>query len=162
MSEDILNTLTKTQKSALTHFLKALTKKSEIKDENKIINKFIDDEYYYNEVGNPHFEWVIEFLDDEEFIKEVKFLVKKYIFEFEQKEKQKPFLDAMKQKQKEYILSKQPPTEKQLKYYKRLCKKYKLEEKNSENLSKLDLKNMIGEILDNESKKQTEEFIQKF
>ena len=43
-------------------------------------------------------------------------------------------------------MSKEPPTKKQLSYYKSLCKKYNIEKKEEE-FSKLDLKKMIEEIV---------------
>ena len=45
-------------------------------------------------------------------------------------------------------MSKEAPTKKQLYYYESLCKKYNIEKKDVTTLSKLDLKKMISEILD--------------
>ena len=44
-------------------------------------------------------------------------------------------------------MSKELPTKKQLYYYEKLCKRYNLEIKNVEELSKLDLRNEIDRIL---------------
>ena len=44
-------------------------------------------------------------------------------------------------------MSKEAPTKKQLYYYDKLCKRYNLEKKETENLSKLDLRNEIDRIL---------------
>ena len=49
-------------------------------------------------------------------------------------------------------MSKEPPTKKQLYYYDSLCKKYSIEKKDINNLSKLDLKQLISEILDEYSR----------
>ena len=49
-------------------------------------------------------------------------------------------------------MSKDAPTKKQLYYYDCLCKKYSIDKKETDNLSKLDLKNMISEILDEYSR----------
>ncbi len=48
-------------------------------------------------------------------------------------------------------MSKESPTKKQLYYYDRLCKKYNIEKKNTEELSRLDLKNEIERILNEHS-----------
>ena len=52
---------------------------------------------------------------------------------------------------KEVKMSKEKPTKKQLYYYDRLCKKYSLEKKNVEELSKLDLRDEIERILNEHS-----------
>ena len=49
-------------------------------------------------------------------------------------------------------MGKEEPTKKQLYYYERLCKKYNIEKKDTKELSKLDLKNMISEIIDEHSR----------
>jgi hypothetical protein len=49
-------------------------------------------------------------------------------------------------------MSREKPTKKQLYYYERLCKKYSIEKKNTDELSKLDLRNEIGKIIDEHSR----------
>ena len=44
-------------------------------------------------------------------------------------------------------MSKEKPTNKQLYYYDKLCKRYSIEKKDVEDLSKLDLRNEIERIL---------------
>ena len=44
-------------------------------------------------------------------------------------------------------MSKEKPTKKQLYYYEKLCKRYNIEKKNVEVLSKLDIKNEIAGII---------------
>ena len=44
-------------------------------------------------------------------------------------------------------MSKEPPTQKQIYYYEKLCKKYSLEQKDAKILSKLDLRNEIERII---------------
>ena len=51
----------------------------------------------------------------------------------------------------EVKMSKEAPTKKQLYYYDRLCKKYSIEKKDVEELSKLDLRNEIESILNEHS-----------
>ena len=53
---------------------------------------------------------------------------------------------------KQVKMSKESPTKKQLYYYDCLCKKYNINKKETSDLSKLDLKNMISEILDEYSR----------
>ena len=48
-------------------------------------------------------------------------------------------------------MSKEAPTKKQLYYYNRLCKKYNIEKKDTNTLSKLDLRNEIERIIDEHS-----------
>lgn len=147
--------LSKNQKSSLVSFLRNFTKKNDGLSIEEICNLFVEDENYYLEVGNPHFEWIVPLFEDEKFLKEIRFLIKGYKDQIRQKELQKPYLEKqkayMKEQRKKFQdlkLSKEPPTEKQLKYYDRLCKKYNLEKIETKNLSKLDLKNMIGKILE--------------
>ena len=78
---------------------------------------------------------------------------------YDYKESQKPLIEKQKQFEKEkraflqeVKMSKEPPTKKQLYYYDRLCKKYSIEKKETSDLSKLDLKKMIGEIIDEHSR----------
>ena len=48
-------------------------------------------------------------------------------------------------------MSKDKPTKKQLYYYEKLCKRYNIDSINTENASKLDLKNEIARIIDEHS-----------
>ena len=62
--------MTKTQKSALCNFLRALVKKSPNIDIDKLYDSFEEDERYYFEINNPHFEFLEDYLDDENFRRE--------------------------------------------------------------------------------------------
>lgn len=56
-------------------------------------------------------------------------------------------------------MSKEPPTKKQLSYYKSLCKRYNIERKeNTEDLSKLDLRNEIERIINEKTLADTEKY----
>lgn len=145
----------KTQKSALCNFLRALVKKSPHFSVSEIFEKFLDDEQYYFEINQPHFEFLKDFLDHEKFLKDTKLYIKKCREYYDYKEKQAPIIQANKdfeKKKRKFVqnlkMSKEQPTKKQLYYYERLCKKYNIEKKDIENLSKLDLKNLISEIID--------------
>ena len=67
----IFLSMSKTQKSALCNFLRALVKKSPNFCVQEIFNKFIDDEEYYFKIKNPHFEFLKDILFDNQFQKEV-------------------------------------------------------------------------------------------
>ena len=65
-------TLSKTQKSALCNFLRALVKKCPNFDIHKIYEKFVEDEEYYFKMDNPHFEFLENILYDEDFKSDTK------------------------------------------------------------------------------------------
>ena len=147
--------LTKNQKSALFGFMKSFVKKHSQKNSGEILTLFIEDEMYYYEQKNPHFEWIIQEFEKGSFLKELTKLIDENKKQLQIKEAQKPFLQKQKElakqqrkKTAEFKMSKQPPTKKQLYYYDMLCKKYNITQQSVENLSRLDLKNMIGKIID--------------
>ncbi len=151
----------KTQKSAVCNYLRALVKQGvnsgEYSVEN-LLNKFIEDEKYYLELNTSRFPFLSEVIDDAQFLKDTEDYVKECIKYYEYKEKQKPVIEAQKEFEKkkrkflqEVKMSKEAPTKKQLYYYDRLCKKYCIEKKNTEELSKLDLRDEIERILNEHS-----------
>lgn len=151
----IFLSMSKTQKSALCNFLRALVKKSPNFCVQEIFNKFIDDEEYYFKIKNPHFEFLKDILFDNQFQKEVFLYLEECKKYYDYKDSQKPLLEKQKQFEKEkrkflqeVKMSKEAPTKKQLYYYESLCKKYNIEKKDVTTLSKLDLKKIISEILD--------------
>ena len=151
--------LSKTQKSALCNYLRALVKKSPNFCVDKIFEKFFEDEEYYFKMNNPHFEFLHELISDENFKQETLSYLNECKKYYEYKETQKPLIEAQKKFEKEkrnflkhVKMSKEPPTKKQLYYYDCLCKKYSIDKKDTNNLSRLDLKNMISEILDEYSR----------
>ena len=146
--------LSKTQKAALLSHLKRFVKKHSSLSVQSILDEFLEEENYYFEVGNPNFEWIFEYFKKDDFLNEIKNYISFLLFELEQKEKQKPFLEEQKKRAKqirkqaqEFKMSKQEPTKKQLYYYEKLCKKYNIEQKDVNELSRLDLRNIIDEIL---------------
>lgn len=151
--------MSKTQKSALCNFLRALVKKSPDFCVEELLEKFIEDEEYYFKINNPHFEFLKDFLYEDNFRKETLLYLTECRKYYDYKESQKPLIEKQKQFEKEkraflqeVKMSKEPPTKKQLYYYDRLCKKYSIEKKETSDLSKLDLKKMIGEIIDEHSR----------
>lgn len=144
--------LTKNQKASLFTYLRALVKKSQNLSVEEIWESFVTDERYYQELGCSRFEFLSEKLDDDLFKSDtMKYLseCKKY---YDYKEKQRPILEANKEFEKkkrkflqEVKMSKTPPTQKQLYYYDRLCKKYNIEK--VELTSKLEARDMIDKII---------------
>ena len=148
----IYQDLTKTQKSALCNFLRALVKKSPNLTAEEVLNKFLDDERYYFDINNPHFEFLEEYLENENFIDETKLYIKECRKYYDYKKAQEPIIKAQKEYEKkkraflrEVKMSKENPTKKQLYYYERLCKKYNIEK--LELTSKLQARDEIDRII---------------
>lgn len=151
----------KTQKSAVCNYLRALVKQGVILGEysaESLLNKFIEDEKYYLELNASRFPFLAGVIDDIQFLKDTEDYIKECIKYYEYKEKQRPIIEAQKEFEKkkrrflqEVKMSKEAPTKKQLYYYERLCKKYGIEKKNVEELSKLDLRDEIERILNEHS-----------
>ena len=144
--------MTKTQKSALCNFLRALVKKSPQMSVEDIYDKFVEDERYYLEINNPHFEFLVDYLDSDKFMEESILYLKECRKYYDYKKKQEPIIQAQKEfekKKREFLkevkMSKEAPTKKQLYYYDRLCKKYNIEKK--ELTSKLEARDEIDKIL---------------
>jgi len=186
--------LTKTQKSALCNFLRALVKKCgsrsspvsacdkqdeqgelndsdvrvlERSDKNStgaintddLLQKFIEDEKYYFEINSPHFEFLREIIDDKRFISDAKLYINECKKYYEYKKSQAPLIQAQKEfnkKKRKFLqevkMSKELPTKKQISYYNSLCKRYNIDKKETEELSKRDLRDLINGIV-NEHKR---------
>lgn len=144
--------LSKTQKSALCNFLRALVKKSPELSTDKIMEKFIEDEKYYLEINSSRFEFLENLLDNEQFLKDTEKYLKECKKYYDYKKSQEPIIQAQKafeKKKREFLrevkMSKETPTKKQLYYYEKLCKKYNLEKK--ELTSKLEARDEIDKII---------------
>ena len=144
--------MTKNQKSALCNFLRALVKKSPEFSVEDIYDKFVEDERYYFEINNPHFEFLEDYLDDEKFYSDTMLYLKECRKYYDYKKKQEPIIQAQKEYEKrkraflrEVKMSKETPTKKQLYYYESSCKKYILEKK--ELTSTLEARDEIDRIL---------------
>lgn len=152
--------MTKTQKSALCNFLRALVKKSPELSVDEVCEKFFEDEKYYFEINNPHFEFLEDYLDSEKFLSDtIKYLkeCRKY---YDYKKSQEPIIQAQKEFEKkkrnflrEVKMKNEAPTKKQLYYYERLCKKYNIEKE--ELTSKLQARDEIDRIIQNYSPSTT-------
>ena len=152
IKNQIYQDMTKTQKSALCNFLRALVKKSPQMSVEDIYDKFVEDERYYLEINNPHFEFLEDYLDSDKFMEESILYLKECRRYYDYKKKQEPIIQAQKEfekKKREFLkevkMSKEAPTKKQLYYYDRLCKKYNIEKKKL--TSKLEARDEIDKIL---------------
>ena len=146
--------LDKTQKSAVCNYIRALVKQNLGLGVKEILNKFIEDEKYYLELNASRFPFLAEIIDDDIFLNDSEDYIKECIKYYEYKEKQKPIIEAQKafeKKKRKFLqelkMSKEEPTKKQLYYYDKLCKRYSVEKKNTDELSKLDLRDEIERIL---------------
>lgn len=152
----VFNYLTKNQKSSLCSYLRTFAKRYKGLCAEDILDEFIEDETHLLNLDSPHFHFAVENFENEEFLSDLKAFIKAILKDLEYKESQKPYIEAQKQYAKEqrklaqeYKMGFEKPTQKQLKYYKSLCKANNVEQKEPEELeraSKLDLKNWIGEL----------------
>ena len=148
----------KKKKSGICNYLRALVKQNLNLACSEILDKFLEDEKYYLELNASRFPFLADVIDDRDFLRDTEDYIKECIKYYEYKEKQRPIIEANKEFEKkkrkflqEVKMSKEKPTKKQLYYYDRLCKKYSIEKKNAEELSKLDLRNEIERILNEHS-----------
>ena len=147
--------LTPRQKSQLLSFLKSFVKKHSNLSVDDIFDKFTEEENYYSNIENPHFEFIIGYLENEDFYKDFKLFVKSVFDELKYKEAQKPIIEAQKAKAKEFRkkaqdfkMSKLKPTKKQLYYYEKVARAHNVKMNEVKNASRLDLRNWIMEIID--------------
>ncbi len=148
----------KTQKSAICNYLRSIVKQNLDLSSGDILNKFIDDEKYYLKLNASRFPFIAEYIDNAQFLKDSVDYINECIKYYRYKEKQRPIIQAQKEFEKkkrkflqEVKMSKENPTKKQIYYYDKLCKRYNVEKKDIETLSKLDIKNEIESILNEHS-----------
>ena len=144
----------KTQKSGICNNIRALVKQNLSLSNSEILDKFVEDEKYYLELNTSRFPFLKDCIEEDWFLRDTILYIcecKKY---YEYKESQKPFVEKQKEFEKkkrkflqEVKMSKEEPTKKQLYYYDKLCKRYSIDKKDVETLSKLDLRDEIERIL---------------
>ena len=144
----------KTQKSGICNYLRALVKQNLELNCDEILNKFVEDEKYYLELNASRFSFLADYIDNSNFLNDTKAYIRECKIYYDYKEKQRPIIEAQKafeKKKRKFLqevkMSKEAPTQKQLYYYDKLCKRYSIEKKDVEELSKLDLRNEIDRIL---------------
>lgn len=151
--------LTARQKSALLSYLQAFIKKNAKLNKYEILDKFLEEEKYYFKIEQTHFHFVIENIENEalkeSFTNEILKFIDGALYHFEMLEKHKPdpakqkeFAKQARKKAQDFKMSKEKPTQKQLKYYEKLTKSRGLEPENLEGASKLDLRDKIMAILE--------------
>ena len=155
IKQQIYSYFDKTQKSHLCSFLRSFVKQKFELLVDEIFDEFVEEQDYYLKVNSSRFEFLQEYLYEDVFVRETKLFIsacKKY---YENKEAQRPYIEKQKQFEKEkrkflqeVKMSKEKPTSKQIYYYDKLCKRYNIEKKDVNDLSKLDIKNEIASILD--------------
>lgn len=148
----------KTQKSGVCNYLRALVKQNLGLTYSDILDKFLEDEKYYLAQHASRFPFLENVIDDRDFLRDTEEYIKECIKYYEYKERQRPIIEANKEferKKRKFLqevkMSKEKPTKKQLYYYDKLCKKYSIEKKNVEELSKLDIRDEIERILNEHS-----------
>jgi len=146
--------LTPRQKSQLLGTLKSYFKKFPDFSKDELIDKFLEDERYYLNIENPHFEFIKDYFDNDEFYEDLKKFFSFCEYEKSMKEKMEPYLIKQKELLKEarkkandYKMSKLKPTKKQLYYYDKITKAHNIEKRDVTNASRLDLRNWIMEII---------------
>lgn len=150
--------LDKTQKSGICNYIRALVKQNLNLTCSEILDKFLDDEKYYLELNSSRFPFLEDFINTDTFIKDTTLYIKECKKYYEYKESQRPFIEKQKEFEKkkrkflqEVKMSKESPTKKQIYYYDKLCKRYNIEKKDVEVLSKLDIRDEIERILNENS-----------
>ena len=151
----LFTALSQRQKSQLLGTLKAYYKKFSSLSKTEIIDKFFEDEKYYIDINNPHFEFMKDYFDDEKFYRDIEKYIDFLIYENQQKKLMEPYLEKQKElmkiqrkKAQDYKMSKLKPTKKQLFYYEKITKAHNKQMRDTTNASRLDLRNWIMEILD--------------
>ena len=144
----------KTQKTGLCNYIRALVKQNLDLTCSEILDKFFEDEKYYLELNSSRFPFLENYIEEDCFYNDTKLYIEECIKYYNYKESQKHFVEKQKEFEKkkrkflqEVKMSKEKPTNKQIYYYDKLCKKYNIEKIDIENLSKLDLRNEIERII---------------
>jgi len=151
--------LTPRQKSQIFGTLKSYFKKFSNFSTVELCDKFLEDEKYYLDIGNPHFEFVGEYIENDEFYKDLKKFFEFCEYEKKEQEKIKPIIERQKElmkqarkKAQDYKMSKLKPTIKQLNYYDKITRAHNIKKQNTENASRLDLRNWIMDIINEYNK----------
>lgn len=151
--------LTARQKSQLLGTLKSYFKKFDSLTIEELCYKFLEDEKYYLDIAQPHFEFMKDYLEDDIFFRDLRKFFEFCEWEKRQKEKMKPLLDKQKElmkaarkKASDFKMSKLKPTKKQLWYYDKITRAHGVKKKDTHDASRLDLRNWIEEILDEYNK----------
>ena len=152
----------KTQKSMLCTFLRSFVgvnvKENPERTVDEILDKFIEDQEYYLKINASRFPFIEEHLSDTTFLSETKEYIKACKKYYDYKKAQAPIIAKQKEFEKkkrkflqEVKMSKETPTKKQLYYYEKLCKRYNIEKKDTDSMSKLAMRDEIDKIINEHS-----------
>lgn len=157
----IFTELSKNQKADFLSFIKLYVKNFQECDEESIYYNLLDELEYFKEVGQGRFEFID--LSSDKYLSDIRKYIKACKKHFDYKRTMRPVYEEQKRIQKEIrhkILEekqkKEPPTKKQISYYKSLCKKNGIEAKNIEELSKYDIKIEISALVENKELVESE------
>lgn len=153
----------KTQKSMLCTFLRSFVGVCVKTNDNitveDILYKFLDEQEYYLKINSSRFPFLEEYLSDDKFLSETKEYIKACKKYYDYKRAQAPIIAKQKEFEKkkrkflqEVKMSKETPTKKQIYYYEKLCKRYNIEKKDVESMSRLDMRDEIDKILNEYSR----------
>lgn len=142
----------------LCTFLRSFVKQNCEAEADVIYDKFAEDQDYYLKINSSRFPFLSDYLSDDTFISETKDFIRACKKYYDYKKSQAPLIAKQKEFEKkkrkflqEVKMSKEKPTKKQLYYYERLCKKYSIEKRNTEEMSKLDMRDEIERIINEHS-----------
>lgn len=151
----VINTFTKVQQTSLLAHLRRLTKKNPNDTLQELVVKFLEEQDYFFSIKQPMFEWLEPYIEQSDFILDIKIIIAdnlKYISFYEKqkahREKQKAFAKLVREKITKERQSRLKPTKKQIDYYNDLCCKHNVDRIDLTDKSRLDLKNLISAIVD--------------
>lgn len=143
--------LTKTQKADFLSFVKIYVKNFSECDAQSIYNNLLDEIAFFQEPECGRFSYID--LNSQKHADDIMEYVKACKRYFDYKEAQRPFYEEQKRIQKEIRhkirderQKKEPPTKKQISYYKSLCKANNETPQTIEELSKFDIKLEISRL----------------
>ncbi len=152
----IFTDLTKNQKADFLSFIKLYVKNFQNCDEESIYYNLLDELEYFHKLGQNKYDYIN--IDNDRHLSEIKKYIKACKKHFDYKTSMRPLYEEQKRIQKEIRhkiteekQKKEPPTKKQISYYKSLCKRSLIAPRNIEELSKYDIKIEISKLLESES-----------
>lgn len=148
----VFTDLTKNQKADFLSFIKLYVKNFQNCDEESIYYNLLDELEYFHKLNQNKYDYIN--IENEQQLSDIKKYIKACKKHFDYKIAMRPVYEEQKRIQKEIKhkiteekQKKEPPTKKQISYYKSLCKQNSIEPKNVEELSKYDIKIEISELL---------------
>ncbi|MEI7473942.1 MAG: hypothetical protein WCK67_04115 [bacterium] len=166
----IFNYLTSHQKSEFCKHIQIFTKKNYTLSTEEILDNLIEEESYYLEINCSRMPWIEAFINEENFLADSKKYIYENKYKFTQKEKlapliqkQKDYAKIQRKKVQEFKMSKDKATNRQIYYFKQLCKKYNINEQilDEEKASKLDYKNAINMLLEDREQEEKMKILNK-